>query len=294
MKTNKNSNSKVDKRFQQVWERFKDYHKTEGFKLISVFDIYLPFWQCKQNVVIEKEMELDRFSRIILELVNNKVTSHSKICSFLGIDEDSFVTVQFHFLLKNDLMRETQIGVYEITNEGLSFLQNKTKPKNIETIEFEYFTTEKMGYLKNDLTQDFFDPNFPIDTQVSVGRKSNFSGYSIMQTHQVQKSELAKEIPHKQKPSFKFVSEQRNNFTSFFNKQFKDKNFYDFADNDLEAHKRSICFYGLLYENESNQDERILEIRQSQKSIRQFKNSELEQTLTDKATKYLQRNTEFA
>ncbi len=291
---NKNSNSKVDKRFQQDWERFKDHHKTEGFKLVSIFDIYLPFWQCKQNVVIEKEMELDRFSRIILELVNNKITSHIKICAFLGIDEDSFVTVQFHFLLKNDLIRETQIGIYEITHEGLSFLQNKTKLKNIETVEFEYYMTEKMDYLKNDLTQDFFDPNFPIDTQVSAGRKSNFSGYTVMQTHQVQKSETAKEIPHKQKPTFRFVSEQRNNFTSFFNKQFKDKNFYDFADSDLEAHKRSICFYGLLYENETNKDERILDIRQSQKSVKNFINSELEQTLTNKATKYLNENEDFA
>ena len=291
---NKNSDSKFDKRFQQVWERFKDHHKTEGYKLVSIFDIYLPFWQCKQNVVIEKEMELDRFSRIILELVNNKITSHNEICAFLGIDEDSFVTVQFHFLLKNDLIRETQIGVYEITHEGLSFLQNKTKLKNIETVEFEYYITEKMDYLKNDLTQDFFDPKFPIDTQVSARRKSNFSGYTVMQTHQVQKSELGKEIPHKQKPTFRFVSEQRNNFTSFFNKQFKDKNFYDFADRDLEAHKRSICFYGLLYENESNSEERILEIRQSQKSVKNFINSELEQTLTNKATKYLKENADFA
>jgi predicted transcriptional regulator len=291
---NKNSNSKVDKRFQQVWERFKDHNKTEGFKLVSIFDIYLPFWQCKQNVVIEKEMELDRFSRIILELVYNKINSHAKICAFLGIDEDSFVTVQFHFLLKNDLIRETQIGFYEITHEGLSFLQNKTKLKNIETVEFEYYITEKMDYLKNDLTQDFFDPNFPIDTQVSEGRRSNFSGYAVMQTNQVQKSEISKEIPHKQKPTFRFVSEQRNNFTSFYNKQFKDKNFYDFADSDLEAHKRSICFYGLLYENENNRDKRILEIRQSQKSVKNFINSELEQVLTIKATKYLKENEDFA
>ena len=287
---NKNSNSKDDKRFQQVWERFKDHHKTEGFKLVRIFDIYLPFWQCKQNVVIEKEMELDRFSRIILEFVNNKITSHAEICAFLGIDEDSFVSVQFHFLLKNDLIREIQIGVYEITHEGLSFLQNKTKLKNIETVEFEYYITEKMDYLKNDLTQDFFDPKFPIDKQVSAGRKSKFSGYAVMQTRQVQKSEIAKEIPHKKKPTFRLVSEQRNNFTSFFNKQFKDKNFYDFADSDLEAHKRSICFYGLLYENENNIDERILEIRQSQKSVKNFINSELEQTLTNKATRYLKEN----
>jgi hypothetical protein len=291
---NKNSHNKVDKRFQQVWEQFKDHHKTEGLKLISIFDIYLPFWQCKQNIVIEKDLELDRFSRIILELINSKITRHSEICAFLGIDEDSFVTVQFHFLLKNDLIREIITGVYEITFEGISFLHNKTKLKNIETVEFEYYMTEKMEYLKNDLSQDFFDPNSPIDAQVSAGRKNNFSGYAIMQTHQILKSELSKEIPHKQKPTFRFVSEQRNNFTNFFNKQFKDKNFYDFADTDIEAHKRSICFYGLLFENEGNKDDRVLEIRQSHKSVKKFMNSDLEKELTNKATKYLKENMAFA
>ena len=61
---------KVEKRFQKIWEQYKDHHKTEGYELTHIFDIYLPFWQCKQNIVIEKEVELDRFSRIILELIN--------------------------------------------------------------------------------------------------------------------------------------------------------------------------------------------------------------------------------
>jgi predicted transcriptional regulator len=243
--------------------------------------------------VVEKEMELDRFSRIILELVNSKVTKHSEICAFLGIDEDSFVTMQFHFLLKNDLIRETQIGIYEITHEGLAFLQNKTKLKNIETVEFEYYITEKMDYLKNDLTQDLFDPNLPIDQQLSAAKKGNFSGYVIMQTHQIQELETAKIIPHKHKPTFRSVSDQRNNFASFFNKQFKEKSFYDFADSNLEAYRRSICFYGLLFVKEENKEERILEIRQSEKSVKMFSGSELEQTLTDKATKYLKENPDF-
>jgi len=288
-----NQSNKVDVRFQKVWEQFKDHHKTEAYQLVYIFDIYLPFWECKQNVVVEKYIELDRFSRIILELVNNKITRYAEICAFLGIDEDSFVTVQFHFLLKNDLIREIENGIYEITYEGVSFLQNKTKLKNIETFEFEYFVTEKMDYLKNDLTQDFFNPNFPIDTHLSKGKKSSFSGYSVMQTHQVQETENTKKIPHKQKPTFRFVSEQRNNFTSFFNKQFKDKNFYDFADNEIETHKRSICFYGLLYENGGNKEERILEIRHSKKTVKEFRNSEFEQILTGKATKYLKENADF-
>jgi hypothetical protein len=164
---------------------------------------------------------------------------------------------------------------------------------HIETVEFEYFITEKIDFLKNDLNQSFFDPNFPIDSQLSIKKKIEFSGYIVMQTHQVKKAETSREIPHNQKPTFRFISEQRNNFTSFFNMQFKDKNFYDFADSDLDAHKRSICFYGLLYENEKNKDERFLEIRQSKKTVKEFRNSELEKSLSDQATKYLKEHSGF-
>lgn len=284
-------NSKEEKRIQELWERFKDHYKTEDFVLNKIFEIYLPFWQCKQNIVIEKELDLDRFSRIILELVKNNIKNHAEICDFLGIDVDCFVNVQFHFLLKNDLIREIHDGEYEITYEGISFLHNKTKLKNIETYEFEYFITEKMDYLKNDMTQDFFDPNLPIDQQVSIGRKNKFQGYILMQTHQIQPSNNSIIIPHKSKPTYKFVKEQRNNFTEFFYSQFKDKIFYDFADHDLEAYKRSISFYGLLYEKENNADVRIIDIRQSQKSIKEFDNNyTFEEKLSKHVTKYLREN----
>jgi len=271
---------KVDKRFQKIWNQFKDHHKTEGYELTHIFDIYLPFWQCKQNIVIEKEVELDRYSRIILELISNNISKHSEICSFLGVKEDSFVTTQFHFLIEYDLIRETNDGIYNITHQGISFLQNKLKLINNETIEFEYFITEKLDYLQNDLTREFFNPNFPIDKQLSTGKKNSFSGYVIMQTNQVQMSENSIEIKHGDRPTFRIISENRNDFSSFFKNQFENKNFYDFADNYLEAHKRTICFHGLLYENMENKKERILDIRHSKKTVKIFNDYELEKQLT--------------
>ena len=122
----------------------------------------------------------------------------------------------------------------------------------METIEFEYFVTQRATYLNNELTQEFFDPYLPIDKQVSKGKKSQFSGYQVMQTHHMHKSFDSKEIPHKDKPTFRQITEQRSNFSSFFNQQFKDRSFYDFSDQTLEAHKRSICFLGLQYEKEGN------------------------------------------
>ncbi|MGB1205493.1 MAG: hypothetical protein ACPG5B_07605 [Chitinophagales bacterium] len=282
--------NKKNQSFQDLWKKFESHHKTEGYQLKNVFDIYLPFWQCKQNVVIEKEVELDRLSRIILELIDNDISKHSAICDFLGIDEDNFVTMQFHFLLKNDLIREIENDAYEITRKGIDFLQNKTKIKNIETIEFEYFVTENMRYLKNDLTQDFFDPRFPIDKGLSKKRQRDFSGYDIMQSHKIHKSETAKEIRHRNKPTYRQVNDRRNDFSNFFNEKFKDKSFYDFADSNLEAHKRNICFYGLLFENEENEEEQFLEIRHSSESVKTFRNEEIEKKLGEKATHFLKKN----
>lgn len=271
---------KVEKRFQKIWEQYKDHHKTEGYELTRIFDIYLPFWQCKQNIVIEKEVELDRFSRIILELISNNITKHTEICSFLGVKEDSFVTTQFHFLLKYDLIRESNGDAYEITHQGISFLQNKLKLMNNETIEFEYFLTERFDYLKNDLMQEFFNPNFPIDKQLSIGKKNNFSGYKVMQTKQVQYSENCIELKHGDKPTFSYINKQRGDFSSFFKNQFQDKNFYDFSDNILEAHKRTICFCGLLFEKPENNQEIKIEIRHSEKTVKIFTHPELEKQLT--------------
>lgn len=290
---NRQNSKNEQQTFQKLWEQFKDHHKTEKYVLKEIFDIYLPFWQCKQNIVVEKDVELDRFSRIILELIQNNVTKHSEICDFLGVDRDSFVITQFHFLLKNDFIRELDDDKYELTHEGISFLQNKTKAKSNETIEFEYFVTEKMNYLKNDLTQDFFDPSSPIDKQLSKKKKSNFSGYEIMQSHRIQKSESSKEIPHKNKPTYRLINEKRSDFSAFFNTKFRDKTFYDFADNKIDTHKRNICFYGLLYENVENQDDKKLDIRHSLKSLKQFKNNDLETALTNKTTHYLMENPDF-
>ena len=119
-------------------------------ELKDIFEIYLPFWFCRQNVVVEREIELDRFSKIILQTIQSGFTKHSEVCKFLGVETDAFVTMQFHFLIKNNLLNEIPISndtEYEITFDGLSFLDRKKKVTTVETIEFEYFY--------NDLTEPF-------------------------------------------------------------------------------------------------------------------------------------------
>lgn len=280
--------------FQEVFNKFKNHHETKGYELKNIFDIYLPFWQCKQDIVIEKAIELDRFSRIILQLINQHFSNHFEICNFLGIDANGFVTTQFHFLLKNGLIREIKTDEYEITFEGLNFLKNKSQIKNTETIDFEYFVTERMQYLKNDLTQTFFNPNEPIDKKhLSKEKMETFSGYQIMQSNLIHKSEYSKEIKHddKNKPRFSSINAQRNDFSEFFNNQYKGKHFYDFAEQKLEVHKRNICFLALLFINE-NGDKKV-EIRQSKKSVNTFRGFELEEILSKYVEKHLIKHPTF-
>ena len=283
-------NQSAVKRFQKVGNKFKDHHRTEGYYLEEVFDIYLPFWECVQNVVIEKDMEMDRFSRIILDLVNSGYVSHNEICGFLGVKDDSFVCIQFHYLLKNDLIRERPGQNYEITYEGLSFLDNTSQSRNMGNMNFEYFMTEKMYYLKNDMTRDFFDADLPIDTELSKGKMKEFSGYKMMQTDRIKKEKSAKTIEHnKLKPNFRSVASKRSDFAAFFNSRFHNKNFYDFGEPELRAHKRNICFTGLLYLDDDGN--KLMDIRQSEKSVKGFRgNYERENLLSDYVTGYIQKN----
>ncbi len=98
------SNEQTHKqKFHREFTMFKDHRKPD-YELKNIFEIYLPFWFCRQNVVVEREIELDRFSKIILQTIQSGFTKHSEVCRFLGVEPDAFVTMQFHFLIKNNLL----------------------------------------------------------------------------------------------------------------------------------------------------------------------------------------------
>lgn len=261
----------MDKKFQEkIFNKFKDHKTTEHFTLKKVKEIFIPFWQCKQKIVVEKNVEIDRFSKIILELINNDVSSHKAICDFLGITETDFVTMQFHYLLKNELMTESiqnDETIYKVTHVGNEFLKNKTKIQNLETIDFEYYY--------NDLTQNFFDVSKRIDKGVSQKSK-RFSGYKIFQTHKLNNS-VEEFLPHQNRPTLNVL--KQNDFVSFFNNQNKDSTFYDFEDNRVESHKSSIKFLLLEYENDKD-DQKEYEVRHSKNSVHQFEGHTLEATLS--------------
>lgn len=281
-------------KFHSEFTIFKDNRKPD-YELKNIFEIYLPFWFCRQNVVVEKEIELDRFSKIILQTIQSGFTKHSEVCRFLGVETNSFVTMQFHFLIKNGLLNETAISSdteYEITFEGLSFLDRKKKITAVETVEFEYFYNDltlefldkhRFDFLINDLTKDFVDTSKPLDTKnISEGKRKKFSGYKVLQTNLLPPDRI--EIPHKNKP----YNLNKVEFANFFNKQQSDKSFYDFESSNIETHKRSICFLAFEYEDKTGV--KIYDIRHFKKTVNEFDRHELEDNLTKRTTEYLKKN----
>lgn len=286
--------NKPQQKFQREFTMFKDNRKPD-FELKTIFEIYLPFWFCRQNVVVEREIELDRLSKIILQTIQNGFTKHSEVCDFLGVEKNSFVTTQFHFLLKNGLLNETPISndtEYEITFEGFAFLDRKKKITAVETVEFEYFYNDltlefldkhRFDFVVNDLTKEFVDTSKPLDTKnISEGKRANFSGYQVLQTNLLPPNRI--EIPHKNKP----YNLNKVEFANFFNKQFQDKSFYDFESNNIETHKRSICF--LAFEYVDNTGVKIYDIRHFKKTVKEFDRHELEEKLTKLTTDFYKKN----
>ena len=282
-----------DKVKQNTWRIHKDDHKTEGFKLDDIFEIDLPFWQCKQNVVVEKDVEIDRFSFIILKLVDSGMTKYSEICAFLGIDEDSFVNIQFNYLLKNDFLREIDNDTLAITLDGKSFMNKDAKVKHTETEEFEFLMHDKFVFLKNDLSGTFFDPSKPIDKNWSYGKKQDFSGYNIIQSHKKQTKDDVKEIEHQNKPTYKLLTESRSSFAEFYNSQCQEKTFYDFANSNFQQFKRNIRFLGLLYRNKKNESDIMIDILQYNQTVNKFDGKyNGENSLSKLVTNYYQKHFE--
>ena len=286
--------STLKQEFHREFTMFKDNQKPD-YELTDIFEIYLPFWFCRQNVVVERDIELDRFSKIILQTIQNGFTKHSEVCAFLGVETQSFVTTQFHFLLKNGLLNETAISndtAYALTFEGVSFLDRKKKITAVETVEFDYFYNDltlefldkqRFDFLVNDLTKEYVDTSKPLDTKnISAGKKAKFSGYQVLETHRLPLNIIG--IPHKNKP----YNLNKVEFANFFNKQHQDKSFYDFESNNIETHKRSICF--LAFEYEDTTGVKIYDIRHFKKTVKEFHKHELEEKLTKQTTEFYKKN----
>lgn len=281
-----------NKRFSTIEKLYKDEYLTEDYILDQVMQIYWPIWKCQQSILIEKELELNRFSRIILELIQCEISSHQEICAFLGIEQDSFLNVQFHFLLKNDLIQTLAEQTYVLTTRGIDFLSRKKVLKKIESIDFEYYILEGGDGRSRNIEQVFFDPNVPIDPLLSEKKKIAFRGYRILQGNRLESSNQGLKIAHntKKRPSFVCINRQRNDFAEFFSTQFKNAFFYDFNMPKVKAHQHFISFLALFYQQKDNPTEIRVDIRHSKQSVIDFGTHVLEEQLSKKATQHFQRN----
>ncbi|MDE5418461.1 hypothetical protein L3049_10615 [Labilibaculum sp. DW002] len=286
---------------QNIYNSFKNHKKTEGYELKGIYEIFYPFWQCKQSIVVEKDAELDKLSKILLELIKAGINSHSEICSFLGINEDDFVTMQFHYLIKNELITENNSS-YKIELKGLEFLKKKRKIQNTETVEFEYFYDDlsmelldiiDYKYLYNDLSKEYFNPDTPIDKNISKNKKKHFSGYQVIQTNKLKKNNN-KSLPknhlqYKNRPILSKI--KQSDFAEFFNRQKKNMTFYDYDNTTIKTYERSIQFLLLEFINDENQID--IELRQFKSSVREFNGYVLEDKLSKETNKYIKKNEDF-
>lgn len=256
-------------KYEKQYDLFKDHHV--DFELVNIFEIYIPFWKCMQKVVAEKSTTIDRFSKVILETIIAGINSHEEICAFLGIAKDSFVTVQFHYLVKNGLLKEVYVEdmklLYEITPKGHSFLKKRYAVKQLEIVEFHF--------LYNDLLQTFFDDTITID---SIGDKQQKPiHYKLIETRDLK--EVSK-VQHKNNPK-KLPSVE---FATHFNNKMNGYQFYDFDDSQIKTYELSISF--LAFEYISKDHSEHYDIRRHEKSIQKFKSYTLEGDLSFAVTEY--------
>lgn len=270
--------NKKKQKFQKLYDQFKDNHQPEQ-ELKNIFEIYLPFWFCRRNVVAEKEVELDRFSKVILQTIQSGLIKHSEICKFLGVAPDSFVTSQFHFLIKKGLLDEVMVmndSEYVVTHEGISFLERKSKVSSFETIGFDYHF--------NDLTLELFDINKPLESNnLSTGRKQSFGGYRLIKKERVSINRV--QIPCSNKGAkFDTVS-----LSKFFNSANTDCSFYDFESDREKRIPQWISFLALEYIDRAGMMR--YDIRQFEETVRGFNDEfQLEPKLSESVTKYFKRH----
>jgi predicted transcriptional regulator len=298
---NKLNSTKFDKKFQNIYKKYATYYKTDGYKLEWIDEIYLPFWFCKQEIIIETDIEVDRFSRILLELVETGIKTHTELCEFLGIKEDDFTLMQLNFLISSEFLEENidenNNTYYEITHKGRDFLSDKLKDKTIESVEFEFVVDdleilkeENFKYFYNDLTNEFFDENQAIDNDKS----NSFNGYKAKATHKLinkdrNKNNENKFIEHKNRPRINNID--KTDFVNFFNDKHEKGTFYDYGNSSIESHKRSIMFLILVFTNE--QGEHKLEIRHCKSSVNKFNGETIENKLSQETDKYCKENINF-
>lgn len=267
----------MEEELQKVWTLYKEVHLNNGYLLTEVKAIYFSIWKCKQEIIITTKAPLDGFSQVILQTIAAGQVQHKDICAFLGIEEDSFVLGQFHYLLKQDWIRVNSEQIYSLTPKGELLLDKEANIQQLKTIEFEYYTIEERKPEKGKSSLSFFNPKLPLSSKLSEAKQKKFKGYRIFQNNRLEEDALIQVLPHHQNqaPNLTSLKEQRNEFAAFV-KESTGNHFYDFGTSSLKCHPHSLCFLQLTYHK--TEDRRTLvEIRRFSKSVYEWSGFELEE-----------------
>ncbi|MBL4648206.1 MAG: hypothetical protein JKY03_00620 [Aureispira sp.] len=264
--------------FQEVLRLYKEEYLSKGYLLTEVKAIYFPIWKCKQEVIIATQAPIDRFSQVVLQTIAAGHSKHEDICAFLGIEADSFVLGQFHYLLKQDWIRIDSAQVYWLTPKGKALLEKEANIKQLKTVEFEYYTIEPSKAKKGTSSLQFFNPKLPLNSKWSEAKQTNFKGYRIFQNNRLEEDASVQVMPHHQNkaPNLNALKAQRNDFAAFF-KEVSKHSFYDFGKPSLKCHPHSLCFLQLRYTKEEDAKAILVETRQFSKSVVEFGGFELEE-----------------
>jgi hypothetical protein len=263
---------------QKVQELYQEEHLDKGYELTEVKEIYFPIWKCKQAITTQKKTPLDGFSRVILQTIEAGHSKHEAICAFLGIEVDSFVLGQFHYLLKEDCIRLNSALIYSLTPKGKALLDKEANVQQLKTMDFEYYTIEPSKPKKGSTSLQFFNPKWPLNTNLSAAKKKKFKGYRIFQNNRLEQNTAVQIMPHhqNQSPNLNSLKAQRNDFAAFF-KEVTNDTFYDFGTTTLKCHPHSLCFLRLMYQKKEDAKAFLVEIRQFSGSVLEFDGFVLEE-----------------
>lgn len=273
---------KNKKQFQEVWTLYKDEYVKDGLELLEVKELFLPFWKCQQEIVVEKEQALDPFSRVLLSLVEQGVQEHQDIVEHLGLQENSFALTQLFFLIQKDLLRALPFGKYVLTPQGKAFLNEEICINTLEKIVFDYVLMDPMGTGRKQKKGHYLNLKDAIDRVITGQPKASFEQYILRPSYQLWESGLKIPAERGQQPNFAKIREQKNDFITYLNQCFPHLSFYDFANTSLKSTLQYIAFLGLVYAD-NKRTTRHLDVRQYQRSVKGFQHYEKEMQLSLKA-----------
>lgn len=268
----------MEKELQEVRELYEAEYLEKGYALKELKVVYFPIWKCKQEIILTTQAPIDRFSQVILQAIAVGCSKHTAICAFLGIEMDSFVLGQFHYLLKQDWIRINSEQVYWLTPRGKTLLKEEANIQQLKTIEFEYYTREQKKPQKGSSKLQFFNSKRPLNSKLSTAKKQDFKGYRIFQNNRLEENSSIEIMPHHQNqaPNLNRLKAQRNDFAAFF-KELTSYNFYDFGSASLKCHPHSLCFLRLTYQKKEDKKAFLVDVRQFSKSVVELGGFELEE-----------------